>query len=106
MGKLFEKFILKIVHRHVEENNPLNACQYGCGVYHSTTLQWMRLTGHVTLNFSNSVSTATVFLGIEKAFDTTWHTGLLYELSKFHISSSLVKLMSLFLSYRKFRVRI
>jgi hypothetical protein len=28
------------------------------------------------------MSTAAVFLDIEKAFDTTWHTGLLYKLAK------------------------
>jgi len=34
----------------------------------------------VTLNFNNSISKAAVFLDIEKAFDTTWHPGLLYKL--------------------------
>jgi hypothetical protein len=28
------------------------------------------------------MSTAAVFLDIEKAFDTTWHPGLLYKLAK------------------------
>jgi hypothetical protein len=31
----------------------------------------MRLTDHVTLNFNNNMSTAAVFLDIEKAFDTS-----------------------------------
>jgi hypothetical protein len=35
----------------------------------------------VTLNFNNNVSTAAVFLDIEKAFDKTWHTGLLYTVT-------------------------
>jgi hypothetical protein len=34
-------------------------------------------TAHVTLNFNNDMSTAAVFLDIEKAFDTTWHPVLL-----------------------------
>jgi len=42
MGKLFEKVILKMVQRHDEENNLLNACQFGSCVRHSTTLQCMR----------------------------------------------------------------
>jgi hypothetical protein len=61
----------------------------------------MRLTDHVALNFNN-MSTAAVFLDIEKAFDTTWHTGLLYKLSKMDFSTSLIKLTSSFLSNRKF----
>jgi hypothetical protein len=40
----------------------------------------------VTLNFNNKMSTAVVFLDIEKAFDTTWHTGLLYKLAKMEFS--------------------
>jgi hypothetical protein len=64
-GKLFEKVILKIVQRQIDEKGWI------------TTLQCMRLTDHVTLNFNN-MSTAAVFLDTEKAFDTTWHNVLLY----------------------------
>jgi hypothetical protein len=39
------------------------------------------------------MSTAAVFLDIEKAFDTTWHPGLLYKLSKLQFSTSLIKLI-------------
>jgi len=50
------------------------------------------------------MSTPAVLLDIEKAFDTIWFPGLLYKLSKFHFASSLIKLISAFLSNRKFRV--
>jgi hypothetical protein len=66
----------------------------------------MRLTDHVTLNFNNKISTAAVFLDIEKAFDTTWHPGLLYNLSKLGFSNNLLKLLGSFLSQRKFRVSV
>jgi hypothetical protein len=66
----------------------------------------MRLVDHVTLNFNNKMSTAAVFLDIEKAFDTTWHTGLLYKLCKLEFSGNLIKLISSFLSERKFRVSV
>jgi hypothetical protein len=52
----------------------------------------------VTFNFNNKMSTAAVFLDIEKAFDTTWHTGLIYKLSKLEFSINLIKLVSSFLS--------
>jgi hypothetical protein len=81
-GNLFEKVILKIVQKHTEERCLLNAGQFGFRARHSTTLQCMRLTDHVTLNFNNKISTAAVFLDIEKAFGTTRHSGLLYKLSK------------------------
>jgi hypothetical protein len=75
-GKLFEKVILKIVQRHIGEKSLLNASQFGFHARLSTTLQCMRLTDQVTLNFNNKMSMAAVFLDIEKAFDTTWHNGI------------------------------
>jgi len=57
-------------------------------------LQYLRLTDHATLYFDNTMSTAAVFLDIEKGFDTTWHPGLPYKLSKFHFSSSLINLLA------------
>jgi hypothetical protein len=66
----------------------------------------MRLTDHVTLNFSNNMSTPAVFLDIEKAFYTTWHPGLLYKLSELKLSASLIKLIASFLSNRKFNVSV
>jgi retron-type reverse transcriptase len=49
---------------------------------------------------------APVFLDIEKAFDTTWHSGLLYKLSNLEFSKSLIKLIGSFLSQRKFSVSV
>jgi hypothetical protein len=66
----------------------------------------MRLVDHLTLNFNNNISTAAVFLDIEKAFDTTWQPGLLYKLSKLKFSTSLIKIISSFLSQRNFRVSV
>jgi hypothetical protein len=56
----------------------------------------MWLTDHATSNFSNNMYTAAVFLDIEKAFDTTWHLGLLYKLSELKFSIGLIKLISSF----------
>jgi hypothetical protein len=104
--KLFEKVILKIVQRHVEERGMLNARQFVFRARHSTTLQCVRFTDHVTLDFNNIMSKAFVFLDIEKAFDTTWFLGLLYKLSELKFSISLLKLISSSLSQRKVRVSI
>jgi hypothetical protein len=66
----------------------------------------MRLAEQVTLKFYNNMSTAAVFLDIEKAFDTTWHPSSLYKLSNLKFSANLIKLISSFLSQRKFRVPV
>jgi hypothetical protein len=52
------------------------------------------------------MSMTAVFLGVKKAFDTAWHPGLLYELSKLDFLASVIKLIRSFLSQRKFRVSI
>jgi hypothetical protein len=96
--KLFEKVILKLLQKPIEKKGILKASQLGFCARHSTTLQLMRLADHVTLNFNNKMSMAAVFLDIEKSFDTTWHSGLLYKTSKFEFSTSLKQLIGSFLS--------
>jgi hypothetical protein len=86
------------------ERGLLNAGQFGFRARHSTILQCMRLTDHVTPNFNNKMSRAAVFLDIVEAFDTTWHSGLLCKLLKLEFSTSLIKLISSFLSQCKFSV--
>jgi hypothetical protein len=105
-GRLFDKVILKIVQRHMEEKCLLNEIQFGFCAHHSTTLQCMRRTDHVTLNFNNNLSTAAVFLDTEKAFDKTRHLGLLCKLSELKLSRNLIKLITSLLSQRKFRVSV
>jgi hypothetical protein len=60
-----------MVQRHIEVRDLLNASQFSFRAHHSMTLQCMRLMNHVILNFNNNISTAVVFLDIEKAFDIT-----------------------------------
>jgi hypothetical protein len=79
--------------------NPKTKC-------YSTALQYMRLEDYVTLNFNNNMLTAAVFLDIEKAFDTIWHSGLLYKLSESEFSTNLIKLIASFLADRKFKVLV
>jgi hypothetical protein len=105
-GKSFEKVIHNIVQKHIEERSKLIACTFGFRARQSATLQCIRLTDHVTLNFNNNMSTAALFLDIEMAFDNTWHSGLLYKLSKFEFSTNLINLLGSFLSQRILSVSV
>jgi hypothetical protein len=87
-GKLFDELIIRIIHKHMEERNLLTASQFSFRARHSTTLKCMRLTDRVSLNVNNNMSMAAVFLDIEKAFDTTWNSGLLYKLSEMQLMMS------------------
>jgi hypothetical protein len=89
-GMRLEKVTLKIVQRHIEERGLLNASQFGFLTRHITTLQCVRLTDHVTLNFNNKISTAALLLDIKKAFDKIWHLGFLYNLFKLQFPISLI----------------
>jgi hypothetical protein len=82
---------LRTIQKYIEKRNLLNASQFGFQAAHSTTLQCMRLADHATLNFNNNMSTAAVVLDFKKAFNTTWHSGLLYKLSELEILTGLIK---------------
>jgi SMC interacting uncharacterized protein involved in chromosome segregation len=82
----------------------LNASQFGfhCSSQHDITM--CEGNGPRDPQFQQQISTAAVFLDIEEAFDSTWHTGLLYKPSKLEFSINLIKLVSSILSQRKFSV--
>jgi hypothetical protein len=60
----------------------------------------------VTLIFNNKMWMAAVFLNIEKAFDTMWHSGLLYKLSELEFCASVNKLIPSFLINRKIKMSV
>jgi hypothetical protein len=94
------------VQKRIGERNLLNASQFGFRACYSTTLKCMKLVDHMTLHFNNKMSTAVVFSDIGNAFDTTWHTGLLYKLLKLNFLARIIKLISSFLLQRKFGVLV
>jgi hypothetical protein len=67
-GNVFEKIILNIVKRHIGGRNVLNASQFVSRARHSTTLQCMMLTDHVTLNLQHVYGCC--ILGYRKSL---WH---------------------------------
>jgi hypothetical protein len=101
-GKLFEKAILKILKMHIKKE----ACLMQASWFPCTPPRCMRLTDHVALNVHNNMFMAAVFLNIEKAFDTTWHSGMLYKFHKLEFSTSLIQLISSFLPPCNFSVLV
>ena len=72
----------------------------------STTHQLLRLTEYISSGFEMKQSTIATFLDISKAYDTTWHTGLVYKLIKMEVPGDLVKIINSFLAQRSFRVKM
>lgn len=60
----------------------------------------------VKSNFMSKRSTGMLLLVIEKAFDTTWHEGLLHKLLVFEYPMPLIKIIQSFLADRFFFVNV
>lgn len=71
-----------------------------------TAYPLLRMTKHINESFARKEYVLVVSLDIEKAFDTTWHKGLLYKMINFGFSSQLIKLTNLYLMDREFFVNI
>ncbi|PSN42154.1 RNA-directed DNA polymerase from mobile element jockey [Blattella germanica] len=104
LSKIYERLLLKEVKDHITTHRIIPLTQFGFTPDHNTTLQLSRLIDTITTSFSNTAYTLGVFLDIEKAFDKTWHEGLIYKLIKYDFPSQLVKIIACFLNNRKFRV--
>ena len=106
LSKLFEKILISHLRTDLQTHNILMPEQFGFREHYSTIHQLSRLTKHITQNFNNHSHTGAVFLDIAKAFDTVWHTGLLYKMANLDINTKLIKLISSFLENRTFSVHI
>ena len=72
----------------------------------STIQQLLRLTECVSSGLHRKWSTVPVFLDISKAYDSTWHTGLLYKLIQMRVPGELIKVIDSHLAHRSFRVKM
>jgi len=86
--KLLECLVLHRVSPEVEKL--LSHEQAGFRRNRSTCEQVAALTTHIENRFQQQLKTGTVFLDLTAAYDTVWHTGLLYKLSKNILSYSYV----------------
>lgn len=92
--------------RHEAIHNQLIPQQFGFRSQHNTVRQLTRLTDYISTNFDKNKSTGAMFLGMEKAFDTVWHKGIVVKLSNYKVDHYLVKLISNYLSDRSFVVEV
>ena len=65
-----------------DSNSLLSLEQAGFRRNRSTCQQFAALTTHIENGFQEQLKTGAVFLDLTAAYDTVWHTGLLYKLSK------------------------
>lgn len=103
VGKVLERIILNRI-RDLNVNlfpDHQMAFRAGC----STTHQVLRLVEAITKGFNNKAFTPAVFLDVAKAYDSVWHTGLIYKLIQCSVPDAIVKLIASYLSNRVFQVK-
>jgi hypothetical protein len=69
-------------------------------------LQLLHFTKYVTDNFNERACSAAIFLEVSKACDTVWTTGVTCKLHTAGIPDSSLLLLALYITYRKFGVKI
>lgn len=106
LSKVLEKCILKRIKKHVNLNNLLPNTQFGFRDAHSAPAQVTNLTAQLICNKKSKKSSAIASLDISKAFDATWHSGLIGRLHDMHFDTYIVKIIQSFISDRSFAVKV
>lgn len=105
-GKILERIIYTRLTNIIEEKNLLPSVQFGFRKGHSTIHQAMRVKKFITKNKLNKKSTGMILLDIEKAFDSVWHDGLIFKLTKMNLPTYLVRIINSFIRNRHFVVHV
>ena len=104
IGKLLEKIINSRLVNYLEENNLISIHQSGFRKNRSTKDHIIRLTQDVRANFNQNNYTGAVFFDVSKAFDRTWHDGIIYKLNSLKVPQYILFWINNFLQVRSFYV--
>jgi len=106
LGKVAEKVILGRLKEHEIRIKVIPDEQFGFREAHSTTDQVLRVVENISTGFEWNRYTGSVFLDVSKAFDKTWHNGLLHKFITAGFPIGIIKLMKSYLTNRYFSVKI
>ena len=88
----------------VEERKLIPEEQFGFMGGCTTTHKLLRLMDSITERFRTRQTTVAVFLDITKAYDPTWHTGLIFKLIGIRLPGDIIKIIESSLTQRSFRM--
>ncbi|KAI8509503.1 hypothetical protein Bbelb_133510 [Branchiostoma belcheri] len=89
VAKLMERLVHNHLYSYLEENNLLHNNQSGFRKGDGTVLQLIRMVNDWARSIDDpDIScTAVVFLDVRRAFDTVWHQGLTYKLTRYGVGA-------------------
>lgn len=106
LSKTMEKIINSRLLLHLEKHNILNPHQSGFRKSHSTFDGLSRLEHDIKQTFQQKQFLVTIFIDIEKAFDTVWHTGLLTKIHQLGLRGNLPIFIQNFMDNRRIQVKV
>ena len=106
LPKIAERNILKRLQEISLELNVRPRQQFGCRAKHATTHQLTAVIEHVKTSSYEGRSPVLVLLDSKKAFDSSWHRGLVYKLLNYKFPIPLCKLILSYLTNRKISVKV
>lgn len=103
-SKVYERIIHQQLEKYLLKNEIIINEQFGFKREHSTVLQLLRVMEQFAMEMNKKRTSAMVLLNLKKAFDSVWHDGLVYKLSKINVPTFLIKIIRNYLGNRTFIV--
>lgn len=100
-SKIFERHLHDNINNFLKEHNILYKYQYGFREGSSTELALSQITEELSDNIQNDDITCSIFIDLQKAFDTVDHHILLAKLNKYGLRGLPAQLIENYLSGRK-----
>lgn len=106
LDKIFEKYVVGMLHHYYESNNILTETQYGFRQKKSTTQLLSKFTNEINGYLDKKQHVLLVFIDYSKAFDTLQHDQLIQKLDNTGIRGPILNWCSDYLRKRSYKVRV
>ena len=105
VGKLLERVLERRIRVKAENDGLIPESQHGFRAGRSTGSYLFKLIGSIDHHVRLKHNVAGVFVDMQKAFDSVWHSGLLFKLKSLGINNLMLKLIGSFLD-REVRLHV